>query len=295
MDWSDVAFALAVARSGSMTSAARALGVAHTTVYRRVNAFEERCGVRFFDRAHTPYTLTRAGKELLEVGMEIEQRLGNFERSLRGLDDQLAGEIKLTTVEALGLELARHVRSFQQQHPGIQVRLRVTNSRVEVGSECDIALRAMRDPGDTLIGRKVADIAYAVYGSLTHFGNVPPDALSECDWVCLEEEPPYVSPQGRWEARHIPPERVMLRTNARLVFLEAVTHGVGIGVLPCGLGETVPGLVALSERLDSITMPLWLLTHADLTSMPRVRVLLDFLHRELGAQRALLENAHSQS
>ncbi len=87
----------------------------------------------------------------------------------------------------------------------------------------------------------------------------------------------------------------MLRTNARLVFLGAVTHGVGIGVLPCGLGETVPGLVALSERLDSITMPLWLLTHADLTSMPRVRVLLDFLHRELGAQRALLENAHSQS
>ena len=284
MDWSDLAYALAVARARSVTGAARELGVAHTTVYRRLNALEESSGVRFFDRSGSHYTLTEAGRQLLEVGDDVERRIAAFERALRGQDQRLAGEVTLATVEPLAVELCRQLGAFQRRHPAIRVRLHVTSAFVTLGQDADIALRITRAPPESLVGRRLGDVAFAVFAAVGRLAG----PLHEAGWVCFDDDLAR-SPQGRWEAAHIPPERVALRTNSRAVFREAVSGGTGVGILPCSLAAEDPHLLALTEVIPELSLPLWLLTHPDLAQMPRVRVLLDYLAETLGERRAVLE------
>lgn len=288
MDWDDLRFALAVARAGSIAGAARALGVAHTTVYRRVSAFEETSGVRFFDRGTGSYVMTEAGRELLELGTELEARVVAFERRLGGRDLRLDGDVTVATMDALALELAALLHGFRRSQPGIRVSLHVTTAFVDLARrEADIAVRATSAPGDSLVGRKVADLAFAVYTARSYRG---PLDFATGDWVCFDDSR-QKTPQARWEAEHVPPERVVFRTNSRVVFFEAVASGGGLGILPCGLAARAPNLIAVTEILPSLTMPLWLLTHADLAQMPRVRAVLDFLGDALARDRPLLEGA----
>lgn len=289
MDWNDLRYALEVARTGSIAGAARNLGVAHTTVYRRINAFEESSGARFFDRAPSGYVLTEAGRELLAIGGDLEARVLAFSRQLSGLDARLEGEVTVATAEPLALKLAGLLQAFRRSYPGISVRLFVSNAPVDLARrEADVALRVSSAPGDELVGRRLASLAFAVYGSRGMVRDERAD-LSSLDWIGFDATLAE-TPQGRWEAAHVPPERVVFRTNSRAMFLECVASGAGIGVLPCGLAAQSAALVPLSEVLPELTLPLWLLTHPSLQNTPRIRVLMDFLASAIVRERPLLES-----
>jgi DNA-binding transcriptional LysR family regulator len=287
MDWSDLRYALAVARHGSVPDAARALGVAHTTLYRRLNAFEEVQGTRFFDRTGASWELTEAGRELLTIGAEVEQRVGAFERRLRGRDTRLDGTVTIATVEPLAVELTHHLAAFRVDHPGIRVSLHVTNERVAVGKDADIALRVTREPPETLRGRRIATVGFSVYAAASRVVEGAAD-LKTAPWVCFDASQER-TPQGRWEQRNVDDAQVVFRTSSRAVFVEAVRLGIGVGVLPCGLAADVPNLVSVSPVIEELGLPLWLLTHVDLAEMPRVRVLLDSLADALIASRSRLQ------
>ena len=291
MDWSDLKYALVVAREGSVTEAARVLGVAHTTVYRRVNGLEERHGVRFFDRTGASWTLTEAGHELLDVGAGVEQQVQAFERRLRGKDRRLEGTVTVATLEPLARQLTRHLHRFRAEHPDIRVVLQVTNELVAVGSDADIALRVTRDPLESLKGRRVGTIGFAVYAATSLMQKGPVD-LTTANWVCFDDSLSK-SPQGRWEAKQVRDEQIVLRTNNRGVFVEAVSLGEGVGVLPCGLAREIPELVPISDAIPELSLPLWLLTHEDLALMPRVRALLEFVANALDETRIGMEGPFS--
>ena len=114
------------------------------------------------------------------------------------------------------------------------------------------------------MGRRLGDVAFAVFAAVGRLAG----PLHEAGWVCFDDDLAR-SPQGRWEAAHIPPERVALRTNSRAVFREAVSGGTGVGILPCSLAAEDPHLLALTEVIPELSLPLWLLTHPDLAQMPR--------------------------
>ena len=287
MDWSDLRYALAVARHGSVPDAARSLGVAHTTLYRRLNAFEERQGIRFFDRTGASWALTEAGSELLSVGVDVEQRVGAFERRLRGRDTRLDGTVTIATVEPLAMELTHHLATFRADHPGIRVAVHVTNERVAVGKDADIALRVTREPPESLRGRRIATVGFAVYAAASRVADGSAD-LKTAPWVCFDASQER-TPQGRWEQQNVDDAQVVFRTGSRAVFVEAVRLGMGVGVLPCGLASEAPNLVAVSPVIEPLGLPLWLLTHVDLAEMPRVRVLLDSLADALIASRSRLQ------
>jgi DNA-binding transcriptional LysR family regulator len=290
MDWDDLRFALAVARAGSVTRAARVLGVAHTTVARRVAALEASSGVALFQRAAGDATLTPAGRDLLAVGNEVEKQFLDFERRLASRDERLEGEVTVATMRPLASQLSMHLLAFRRLHPGIRIRLHATNDIVDLArGEADIAVRATSSPDESLVGRCVASLAFAVYVA-DGFGCPSADDLGALEWVCFDASLAR-SPQGRWEEENVPKERVVLRTNSRTVFAEAVAAGAGAGVMPCGLAAQMGGLRALSARIASITLPLWLLTHADLRRTPRVRVLLDYLATIFDGERPILEGA----
>jgi DNA-binding transcriptional LysR family regulator len=144
--------------------------------------------------------------------------------------------------------------------------------------EADIALRVVAEPPGGLVGKKLASVAYAIYG-----------ASNATDrWVVLDER--YATtPQARWEAANVQPSQVAIRANDRTAFVQAVAGGVGIGLLPCALADQEPSLERRGPIVEEIAVPLWILVHPDRKDVPRVRAVRDFLATRISAERDLFE------
>jgi DNA-binding transcriptional LysR family regulator len=282
MDWDDLRFALALARAGNMARASRTLGVAHTTVARRIATFEAALGVSLFDRASGDVSLTPAGEDLLSTATEIEERVEAFERRLSSRHAELEGDVTIATIEPLATKIAETAIAFRRMHPAIRIHVNTTYAMVDLAKrEADIALRVTGAPDESLVGRKLGNVAFAVYG-------VRKRVVEGAPWICFDESLAS-TPQGRWEAVNVPSEQIVMRTNSRGVFIEALRADAGIGILPCGVAAQLPDLVALTEPIRELAFPLWLLTHADLHKTPRIRTVLAFVADALEAEKHLIE------
>src|SRR5688572_20128168 len=120
MDWDDLRYFLAVGNAGSLAGAARTLGVNHTTVLRRIGAFEQRLGLRLFERLPTGYVLTAGGEQLIAAARHIDATVTTLERKLAGQDLQLAGTVRVTTTDTvMGSILPAILAEFRRSYPGI--------------------------------------------------------------------------------------------------------------------------------------------------------------------------------
>jgi len=129
LDWTDLQHALAVAETGSLAGAARALGVNHTTVLRRLNGLEGRIGVRLFERLPAGYALTTAGEEVLGVARGLGATVATLERRLLGRDLRLSGTLRVATTDTLALTiLMPHLAAFRAAHPGIELEVTLSNA-----------------------------------------------------------------------------------------------------------------------------------------------------------------------
>ena len=177
-DWNEPRLVLAVHRAGSLTGAAKALGIDHSTAFRRLNAVETRLGVRLFERLPGgSYEATAAGERMAAAAERMEDEALALDRDIAGRDRRLSGPLRVTSSETLAYrELTRHLAVFRKQHPGIVVELAIDNRVLSLSRrEADIALRPIRPkegnlwpvrPGEgDLWGRKLADVAWAVYGA----------------------------------------------------------------------------------------------------------------------------------
>ncbi len=289
MDWEDLHYAVEVARAGGVATAARALKVAQSTVYRRVTALEERVGAKLFDRRGGAYVLTDAGQELLAEGLDVHARIGALEMRLKSKSHRVEGEVRVAAPELLAVELARLLSSLRAELPGVRVHLVVGHRPADLGrQEADVALRVTRTPSEGLIGRKLADVAFAVYSATSYAPGC--SDLGSLDWVCFEATPAS-TPQHRWEAENVSPARAAIRTNSRAAFLEAVVAGAGVGILPCGVAARAPTLVARSGVLRELTLPLWMLLHPEVAKAPRVRCVADLLQAAIGRERSALSGS----
>ena len=167
MEWDDLRYVLAVANAGSLAGAARKLGVNHTTVLRRIGVFEKELGLRLFERLPTGYVLTAGGEELIAAARHIDETVTTLERKLAGQDLRLSGAVRVTTTDTLmGSIVPEILAEFRESHTGIQVEVAVSNLMFNLTKrDADVAIRPAKDPPETLIGRRIAKIAFAIYGS----------------------------------------------------------------------------------------------------------------------------------
>ncbi|HJU30330.1 MAG TPA: LysR family transcriptional regulator, partial [Hyphomicrobiaceae bacterium] len=142
--WDDLRVLLAVARHGSLSGAARALGVNHSTVLRRVAALEAAIGTRLFDRLPGGYALTPAGDDMHMVAARLEEEIAAAQRRLAGRDAQPSGTVRVTTIDILALYvLPRHLTSFRAAYPGISIELVIAETPFSLTRrEADVAIRA---------------------------------------------------------------------------------------------------------------------------------------------------------
>lgn len=291
--WDDFRLIKAIADRRALPAAAAALGINHSTVFRRLGQIEDALGVRLFERHRSGYVPTPAGEEMVQLAGRVDDDIHAFTRRLAGQEIKPAGELRIATNDTLLVDLLTPIfAKFLAQCPDIRLDVLIGNQAANLSKrDADIAIRATDNPPETLIGRKPARIAWALYGRGADFpGPNPPlaETLWDRSWVSLGEQFTMMS-AVRYLARHVSPERIVYKLNTVLGLAEAVEAGVGIGFLPCFIGDTRPGLTRLDQPDPDLSADLWLLTHPDLRHTPRVRLFLDFAAAELARLKALIE------
>ena len=283
----DLGTVLAVARGGSLSAAARALGVNHSTVSRRLAALEAASGQTLFRRLSGGYVPTPAGETLIEVAERLEAELQGLERLLSGRDIRLRGTLRLTAPD----DMANHLllpllADFRRAFPGILLELAIDNRTLNLGRrEADVALRATNTPQTSLVGRRVAGLAATVYAARGLLGKGDgPEALP---WVAWEDDGQSNTLKA-WVETQAPPARIAYRASSVANQFAALRAGLGQGVLPCYLGDPAPDLVRVLPPQPELEAGLWILTHPDLRQAGRVAALTEFLFTELKRREALL-------
>jgi DNA-binding transcriptional LysR family regulator len=295
-DWNDLRLVLAVFREGSLSGAARKLGVTHSTVFRRLGAIEQNMGVRLFERFRDGYAPTPAGETAAASAARLEDEVHTLERKLSGQDLRPSGTVRITTTDTLGAILMRHLMSMRAVHPEIRLEIVISNAMADLTRrEADIAIRPTPKPSDLLVGRRVADIAHAVYGSSEYLSRHHDENLSAHDWIGLDDALTNTV-IARWMHERIRASRIACRVDALPALRDAAEAGFGLAVLPCYVGDLASGL----RRLTPKTLPeprsaLWLLTHDDLKRTARIRATLDFLAKALASERKLLEGKRARA
>lgn len=275
-NWDDIRIAWAVARHGTLSGAAAALGLHHATVMRRIDGLEERLGVRLFQRHARGYTPTEAGADLLQTAGAAAEQFRDLAGRLRGRGAAVSGELVVTTLAELAPLLVPPLAGLQADNPDLAVRLIAGERlfRLEYG-EAHVAVRAgpaPRDPDNVV--RPLARLPAAPFASadwVARHGR--PDslaALAACRFVGVAADGAR-SPAARWMADHVDADRVVFRAPDAHSRAEAVAAGAGAGFLALWQAARLPGLVRLWAPLPEWESPLWLVTHVDLNRTAKVR------------------------
>jgi DNA-binding transcriptional LysR family regulator len=291
--WDDFKLVRLITEAKGLSGAAERLGVNHSTVFRRLGQLEEALGTQLFERHRTGYALTAAGEEMAALAERMDDDVATFARKLSGHVLSPAGELRVTTNDTLLTHLLTPLFArFHEQCPDVRLDVVLSTQALNLSKrDADVAIRATDAPPETLVGRRAATLAWALYGRTADFpapATVDVASLSEQRWVALGDNLAALK-AARFVRERVAPERIVYKVNTVLGLTEAVEAGIGIGPLPCFIADARPALVRLSPPNPDFSTGLWLLTHPDLRHSARVRVFLDFLAAEIAKLRKYLE------
>lgn len=289
MQWDDLRVILAIARAGSLAGASRNLGVNHSTVFRRLNTFEENLGVRLFDRLPSGYALTVAGEEMRASAEMVEREIDRLDRQITGQDLRLHGSLVVTTTDTLATGvLGPHIAGFKKAYPDIDLELVLDNQNVSLSKrQADVAVRPTLTPPETLVGRNICDIAFAPYTTETMTLS-PSRDLALMPWISVDDSLGHLA-SDKWFRRSLPDALVVMRCNSLLGVMMAAESEIGAAILPCFMGDKSTLLKRVGAPIKDGGSKLWLLTHADLRHTARVRAFLDYMADALRGNIDLLE------
>lgn len=293
--WDDLRVVLAIADTGTLSGAGRRLGMSHATVYRRLGQIEDRIQVQLFQRSKTGYSATLAGEELAAAGRRVETQVLDVERRLAGQDIRPSGTVRVTTLDSFLIGFLSPIFSdFQKQNSEISLQVVVSNHLLSLTKrEAEVAIRPSSAPSASLIGRKLATIGFAVYGSAA-LAEQNRDIFTNdgLEWIGPDETMIYPELED-WMATRNVTGRCRFRTNSVVGMHAAIAEAMGLGVLPCYLGDVDKRLARLSSRIPELETDLMLLTHPDLRKTARIRLLLDFVAEATRSIRPLLAGSVS--
>ncbi len=282
----DIRILLAIGRRGTLSGAARALGIHQTTVSRRLAALERALGIRLFDRIDRRLQPTRRGEMLLAQAERVEQEALTLEAMAERADMRPAGNVRIAGVESLlsGF-VAPHLGEFWQRFPDITIELVAGNENLHISRrEADIALRLARPVSGDAIARRIGDLGFALYVSAAAGEDDPPPA-----WGGYDEDLGHV-PEQAWIVARSDHDSWYLKASSAHI-LRAAALGAGLRVmLPCCMGDRTGGLKRLSGPEPAVCREIWLLTHRQIRNVARVAAVIDWLVALAGSESDFLRN-----
>ena len=293
-DWDDLKHFLAVAQHGSTTAAGRAMNIDQSTVQRRLAALEQRIGQSLVERRTTGYQLTAYGKSALPFAQAIEQRVLAFENFLQSSARELKGVLRLTCPEPIVLRISQSplLERLYVAHPGLRVEFVMSDHYVDLKKgEADVAFRSGDTQDNLLIGRKIADSLWAVYGSrdyLAHHGQPRHMAeLAQHAWVGFDKT--MANHRATlWLRQVVPGARLVATSASVLGTIHFAKANLGLAALPTALGDAESDLVRVLDPITELTRSWRMLTTRQLRRTPRVAAFFAFVASEAQAMRQIL-------
>lgn len=263
----------AIGARGSLSGAAKALALDHSSAFRRLAAIEARAGAALFRRSRSGYVATEAGAVAIAGAQRILDDADRLQRQLAGRDAQ--GRLRITIPDTLAAVAARMCAAFSRQHPSVRCDLSVANAFVNLQQpDADVALRASALMPDGLSVRRIASISTAVYvASAAKVGKR--SGLAEGEWVGFDDALSHLS-SAHWLRAHVGDERIAMRVNSLPAALAACQAGIGRALLPCYYADAAGGVKRLSGPMAEVPTELWFAVHPDLRRSAKVKLLREF-------------------
>ncbi len=278
-NWDDLRFVLAVADEGSVSGAARVLGVNHATVIRRIAAFEERHGSEIFERTPLGYQIPQSRQMVISAIREVFGAIEAVERTLAGAEAQVSGVIRLTSTDSLAVTvLPEVIAGLVAQSPGLGFELHSSNAHLDLSRlHADITIRpALRLP-DELIGTRAGTLWVSVYA---------PKGWPDAPQLSLRGNLARTQ-SGEWNETQIKENEQANGSDSFVVLREMVAQRLGRAVLPDVLGQNDPRLEKIDLLPPHTEIPLWVASHADFGDSPRLRKVREMLAAALQAHPLL--------
>ncbi len=289
VDWDDVRYFLAVARGGSVRSAAARLGVNHATVLRRIAQLEARLGSQLFEKRPSGYRLTAAGEEILVFAEQMNASSNQLETRVFGRDQSVSGLLRVTLAPILATHLLMpDLISFAQLHPGIEIEVQSIAEPVNLTNrEADVAIRVVYDRNTlplNLHGLKGPELFGGAYLSRELLAAFRSGAAERVRWIVDRR----FGVVGWARGGEVPAAEVPFVTTDAEAQIAAVRLGLGMTTLPCFVGDADPLLARVPGVPLHLHGSLWLLTTDETRRTKRVRLFTEHIAKKLAGHADLL-------
>lgn len=285
-DWNRARAFLVTAEEGSLSAAARALGMAQPTLGRQVDALEQELGVVLFERAGRGLILTPSGYQLLEHVRDMGDAANRMSLAATGQSSSIGGTICITASDIYAANiLPPIINKLRIIEPSIKVEIVATNRPSDLRRrEADIAIRNFRPTEPDLIAKKVIEVPGRLYVAKEYIQRVgpfnTPDELSKADFVNIDSTGGMMAILNNMGLSLSEDNFPLLSENMQVAW-EMVKQGLGVGVMDGRIGDAEPLVQRALPDLAPIMFPIWLVAHRELNTSPRIRLVFDLLAKEL--------------
>lgn len=282
VSWDDQRIFLAVLEEGSLSAAARRLGLSHPTVRSRIEALEAALGAVLFTRSVNGLAPTPTAETLREPARAMAMASDLFVRQASSPDGEAAGTVRISVPEFMGMEvMPTMLTRLRAEHPGIRIELSLSNLPADLlGQEVDVAVRTVTPKQEALVARKVASIPLGMFAARSYVERRgAPQSLAELDahdMIGPDRNRVDLAFAARM-GKAITLNRLVLRTDSHPAQLAMARAGMGIAVAQVPVAARDPGLVRILPGFEVAVMDTWIVTHENLAQVPRVRAVMDSL------------------
>ena len=286
MNWDDLRLFLEVARTGSISGAAKKLDVQHSTVSRRLRKLEEKLGARLLERKNSGYELTPAGENLRQAADRMETEVLHVDGVLLGKDADLVGPLKVTAINNMASTVLMPMFArFSRTYPRVDLHIVVSNIDSSLAQrEADIAIRLTNSPTETLIGKRLVTVASTIYGSRDYITQQREQG-GEPRWIGVD----CCTFHKSWTKQACSEQAHNFFSDDTLLTLSAIRQGLGLSYLPCFMGDAEPELERYCEPDPSHNLGLWILLHPDLKRTARVLAFRNHMDQSINEMSDLFE------
>jgi DNA-binding transcriptional LysR family regulator len=292
IDWDDFRFVLAIVRGGSVSAAAKQLGVDHATVIRRVDRLERHLSAKLFDRRNTGYLLTEAGQRVADSAEAMESSIVASHEAVAGSRAHLTGTVRIGAPDGFGSHfLAPRLVRLAERYPDLDLQLVATARLFSLSKrEADIAISLTMPKEGRIVGRKLLDYRLGLYATSAYLDRTPKiaarDDLPAHRFVGYIEELLF-TPELDYLPQVSPKISASFRSANLIAQLNATLAGFGIAVLPHFMANAHPELRRVLPDDISISRTFWLLMHADNKDLARIRAVADYIYETVERERTL--------
>lgn len=296
-DWNQARAFLVTAEEGSLSAAARALGLTQPTLSRQVAALEETLGVTLFQRVAKSLILTDAGIELAEHVRAMGDAASRVSLAAQGKSQQVEGLVTVSTTDLMAAHVLPDIlKELRKAAPGIEVKILCTNSLSDLRRrEADIAIRHVAPDHPDLYARKLREAPARIFGarSLVESRGRPLTRADapEMDFIGFDNNEELVG-YLRAFGLEVSEANIRLGSPNGVVAWEFVRQGFGLSIMADEIAARFPDIVPAFTDLTPITFPIWLVTHRELHTSRRIRVVFD--HLVEGLLKVAPKNLHHE-